>query len=326
MWSLLSVVAGYPTICHSKHDLLINAKAASSRCEECETYHKRLHTMATREKFDLHSTSTNPNSHTNYRYLTRSQLSTRLHNKHDEHWKSGLQLERLKKKIREVCECEHGVALDEEKHEYLKASLEDYVSARCKHVPVHFRRFSGINSSKQHHWRMPNLWSGTSLWSNDAATCRKQLWIVWKVLVVLNYLENARWETIHVPTSHKKLYTFQTMLIDSCKKPGMCLGVEFQKCVVYLVDEIHIKDNLVFDKYCGHPGIYWSWEHKQSINRIWKIHNGLPRSPLIHDYVDGSWVIDWLVFLICSFLHLLQLETCYLTHCGMLWLGLNGVA
>ena len=119
-----SVIAGYPTIRHNKCDLLIDAEALSSgRCVECEKYRKTLHTMATRKKFDSHSTSTNPNSHTNYRYLTRSQLTTRLHNMHDEHRKSALQLERLKKKVQEVCKS--GVSLDEEMHEYLKASLED---------------------------------------------------------------------------------------------------------------------------------------------------------------------------------------------------------
>ena len=73
--------------------------------------------MATQEKFDSHS---NPNSYTNYHYLTRSQLTTRLHNMHYEHHKSALQLE---KKGQEVCKS--GVSLDEEMHEYLKASLED---------------------------------------------------------------------------------------------------------------------------------------------------------------------------------------------------------
>ena len=94
-----------------------------------------------------------------HRYLTRSQLTTRLHNMHWWASKKCSSAWMLKEKIQNVNESKIGVALDEDMHdECLKASLQ-----RWQHILlVHFRKISGISSSKQRQWKMPNLSSGVS--------------------------------------------------------------------------------------------------------------------------------------------------------------------
>ena len=93
---------------------------------------------------------------------------------------------------------------------------------------------------------------------------------------------------------------------------------DYQKCVILLVDEVHIKDDLVFDKH---------FDLGNTNNQLMDFEKSIMgeqesqlATSMIMLMVRGSCVSH-----MHSFLHLLQLETCFLIHCGMQWPGLNGV-
>ena len=75
----------------------------------------------------------------------------------------------------------------------------------------------------------------------------------------------------------------------------MSKWADYQKCVVLLVDEVHIKDDLVFDKHSGNILGFINLgntnnqliEFEQSImcEQESQLHGN------IYDYVDGLWII-----------------------------------
>lgn len=97
----------YGTIRHSQYEILILVDEV--RCIKYHEYRKRLHMMVSRQK--QQSDTTQPSSQANYRYLTPSQLCSRLHNLHKAHENVRHKYERLKKMLALYCDsygCVHG--------------------------------------------------------------------------------------------------------------------------------------------------------------------------------------------------------------------------
>ena len=102
-----------PTIRHCHCSILLDSEAP--RCLVCSDYRRVLHAMMSRTST---SDKTVTSSHANYRYLTTPEKVDRLRHLHKENRTAKLKIQRMKEKLSRVI-TEKGVSLDEETTEDL---------------------------------------------------------------------------------------------------------------------------------------------------------------------------------------------------------------
>ena len=106
------------TVRHKDCHLLLPPGSTCIRCAKCVRHRSSLRIQAKRTvKSNISRTA--PSSHTNYRYLSRSELILRLEQEHRQCQLISKRCQRLKTKIEEVSE-RTGVAVDQKIHEGLK--------------------------------------------------------------------------------------------------------------------------------------------------------------------------------------------------------------
>ena len=106
------------TVHHKDCNLLLPPDSVCTRCPKCIRHRSSLQIQAKR-KIQSSISRTAPSSHTNYRYLSRSELILRLEREHHQRQLVSKQCQRLKTRIEEVSE-RAGVAVDQMTHEGLK--------------------------------------------------------------------------------------------------------------------------------------------------------------------------------------------------------------
>ena len=106
------------TVRHKDCNLLLPPDSACVRCAKCVRHRSSLQIQA-KQKVKSNSSRTAPSSHTNYRYLSRSELILRLEREHHQRQLISKQCQRLKTRIEDVSE-RAGVTVDQTTHEGLK--------------------------------------------------------------------------------------------------------------------------------------------------------------------------------------------------------------
>lgn len=130
----------------------------SDRCSECAKLRK---TLARKEKrTETGYSSTNPESHANYRYLTTAQLVNRMQELHHNHTLLMKYIQRLKDIINSSVETV-GVSVDDELHEHLCSTMMNFNDEVTKaHAPNSFKHLfwqqqlkaTTVKSSKGMRW------------------------------------------------------------------------------------------------------------------------------------------------------------------------------
>jgi len=105
------------TVRHKDCYLLLPPDSTCVRCAMCIQQRRSLQIQAKRMESEISRTA--PSSHTNYRYLTRTELIVRLSGEHHQRQLISKQCQRLKARIEEVSE-KAGVSVDPETHDGLK--------------------------------------------------------------------------------------------------------------------------------------------------------------------------------------------------------------
>ena len=106
------------TIHHKDCLVLLPPDSSSSRCDRCTRHRSSLQIQAKRLQEATPSRS-EPSSHTNYRYLSHSELILRLSQEHHQRQLISKQRERLKEKL-ELISQKVGVSVDQDLHDGLK--------------------------------------------------------------------------------------------------------------------------------------------------------------------------------------------------------------
>ena len=123
------------TIRHRDCCLLLPPDSTSLRCDRCTHYRSSLRVQAKR-MLDASSalSRTAPSSHTNYRYLTRSELIHRLGQEHRKRQLITKKHQRLKARLEQVSE-NAGVCVDKELHDGLKEIMQTASSSVLQSLP-----------------------------------------------------------------------------------------------------------------------------------------------------------------------------------------------
>ncbi len=209
--------------------------------------------MVHREKQRQLDELASPSSHANYRYLKDAEKDSRLHNLHSLYRNTKSKLDRLRLKIGQATS-ESGVQLDEETHDDMVSMME--TSSRdveSTHPEGSFQRIFWEEQRK-------------------AVRCKDPRQIRWHPLIIkwclyLRHRSSGAYETLRnsgvlkLPSQRTlRDYThyIQAHVGFSEESDKELLRVasykelqEWERCVVLLIDEMHLKEDLVYDKVTG---------------------------------------------------------------------------
>ena len=228
------------------------------RCLQCNTYRQTLNRMALRATQERNDDKCHPESHTNYCRLTPSEKDDRMHQLHQKNRLYKQKIERLKLKLEKAIE-ERGSVVDNELHGDLLATMREKSSDINKRYPQDsFQRM---------------FWDAQL----KAATLNNSKNIKWDPLIIrwclyLRHLSSSAYEmlresgVITLPSQRTlRDYTYYTKAstgfsadVDAqlmrAANPETCK--EREKLVAILMDEMHIKEDLVYDKHTGEKHAY----------------------------------------------------------------------
>ena len=209
--------------------------------------------MATRQA-KSHGEKTAPNSHVNYRYLTSPEKADRLHHMHDLLRKTRQQVQRLSLKIEKIIH-EKGVELDDSTHNDLLHMMKESSSR----IDVTY----SDDSFQKIFWKQ----------QMKAATLGNPRSVRWHPLMIkwclyLRHLSGKAYEHFResgciVLPSQRTLrdYTYHVHSTTgfSAEEDKQLMSAakveqsteEWKKCVVLVMDEMYLKEDLFYDKHSG---------------------------------------------------------------------------
>ena len=194
---------------------------------------------------------TDPSSHTTYCNLTNEEKDQRLHRLQQERKANRSKVTRLKQKISKITE-EQGIQLDEVLHKDMQLIVDEEKDAIHSKYPE--------NSFQRLFWEQQEK----ALTLKNARSMRwHPLFIKW--CIYLRHLSRASYEMlrnsgcIKLPsqqTLRDYTYYVQTAIgfsVEVDQEIARCadLSKHLNKYVTLVIDEVHIKEELVFDKHQG---------------------------------------------------------------------------
>ena len=237
---------GVPSIYHVKCEVLISQ--GSSICDRCKKHHKSLCAMASRDHKDE---ITDPSSHTNYTYLSTPEKNDRLSRLHKENRKLTFWVTQLEQKLLAVT-AQDGITLTDELHNDMKK-----MAAACT-TQIHSTHRDG--SFPRLFWDQQVKASG---YKNSKSMKWHPLFIKW--CLYLRHLSGRSYEllrksgcvklpsqsTLRDYTHHIPAKVGFSAEVDQHLVDAAFLSNNLNKYVILVMDEMHIKHDLVYDKHDG---------------------------------------------------------------------------
>lgn len=243
-------IIGKPTIRHTACPVLIEE---GKRCSSCKEYRKSLHAMTSRYMTtQLNENRTAADSHVNYRYLTSSEKNERLSRLHQINKAAKRRITILENKIEEISNSV-GESVDKQTHQDLLTILQENEE---------YQRKLPAGSFKELFWNQ-QLKAGLS--RSHSAMRWHPLMIKW--CIYLRHLSSGCYEALRqsgcitLPSQRTlRDYTHfakatmgfsvdvDLQLIEAAEASNC---PEWKKCVVILMDEMYIRESLVYEKSSG---------------------------------------------------------------------------
>ncbi len=243
-----------PTIRHTQCEYLLPPESPA-RCQVCKKHGNTLRAQLSRHNSHQATpvSRTDPSSHVSYQSLTEEEKIERMRNLHEKLRQTQKQRDRLKAKLAEVVE-RQGVEVDSDTNDDLcNITRSEAVQVTEKFPPGSFQRI---------------FWEQQV----DAISRKDARGMRWHPLMIrwclyLRHRSSGAYETLRnsgclVLPSQRTLRDY-THFVKAA--PGFSTEVdqqlmtaagfdtleEWQKCVVVLLDEMHIRQDLVYEKHSG---------------------------------------------------------------------------
>ena len=245
---------GYATIRHSSCSVLLPKDAGNRRCEQCQAFRSVLRAQLSRHMKADNSDRTNPSSHVRYSCLDKDELTSRLRQVKSFQKDASRKVKQLEAKLAaaEAAIERASHTVDEETHSDLVSIVEQQSSVVAKQFPP--------NSFAHVFWHQ-QLKAATR--PNSRGMRWHPLMIKWALF--LQYQSAGAYETIRnyvaLPSQRTlRDYSHHTKahigFSDEADKQLMSIAdvlqiQDWQKYVILLMDEMHIREDLVYDKHTG---------------------------------------------------------------------------
>ena len=246
-------MTGVSSIYHVKCEVLINSTNLTKRCSTCKKHRQTLSAMVSREQKlkSTFSSRSDPSSHTRYSYLRTPQKDERLRRLHQDKRKLNLRIMCLEKKLTSAT-TQDGINLTSELHDDFKEIASENIS--------------NIHSS------YPEDSLARLFWDQQvkASQFKKSTSMKWHPLFIkwclyLRHISGKSYELLRKSGCIK--LPSQSTLRDytHCIPSGIgfsaevdqnlldvaFLNNELNKYIFLIMDEVHIKHDLVYDKHEG---------------------------------------------------------------------------
>lgn len=240
-----------PTIRHISCEILLCTQARYDRCMQCSKFRKSLYTFRARQSA-LTDERLEPDSHTTYASLTSAEKDQRMKRLHDSLKQSERQCKEWQDRLDKVLE-ERGIH-DESIHDDMQAIMEEENEGILEKFPE--GSFARLFWQQQY----------------EAATKKDKRGMRWHSLMVkwclyLRHKSSGAYELLRdsgcIALPSQRTLRDYTHCVDSTigysaqvdqhlatvAKIDTCK--DYEKCVVLLIDEMYIKEELVYDKHSG---------------------------------------------------------------------------
>lgn len=247
--SVETKILSTPTIRHSRCELL--SITSSEHCRECTSYRDTLRASCSKQAHQT-TTRSDPSSCVNYRYLSETELRERLRATHNLQRNTQKKLERLKAKIVQSVE-KNGVDLDADSHDDILKMVEECTGdALKKYPPDSFQHVfwqqqlqCARKDKRQRRWHPLMIKWALYVWhlSGKAYDTIRE-----SGFIALPSQRTLRDYTYFVSSSVGFSTDVDKQLMEAAKIDTL---EEYQKCVACIMDEMHVKEDLVFSKHTG---------------------------------------------------------------------------
>lgn len=255
MASVESALLQSPTIRHTQCTLLAYGGKKNHRCEMCTKYRTTLRSLSSKTNHGMEaesSTAGSTCSHVNFRYLTTTQKLTRMRSIKKKYVNTAKKLKYMKSKLKKIID-KQGVSLDETSHSDIKKVMEEIATKKVGEINTPFREI---------------------FWSQQmkAATTSDSRQMKWHPLMIrwalyLRHQSNKCYETLReskcivLPSQrtlrdythylHNQAGVSREVTEDLMRVAKVDTMKDYQKCVCLAIDEMHIREGLVFNKGTG---------------------------------------------------------------------------
>ena len=235
-----------PSIYHANCEVLVTGD--SRKCKHCKKHRKSLCAMACRERKD---DVTDPSSHTNYACLHTPEKHERLSRNQKEKQRLSRKVVELESKLAAATE-QVGVTLDDKLHNDMKKIGASLMKQVYDSYPEgSFQRLfwdqqikaSGFKNSKSMKWHP--LFIKWSLYLKHLSGKAYEL-LRKSGCIKLPSQSTLRDYTHHIPATIGFSAENDQHLVDTA-----FLSQETNKYVLLVMDEMHVKHDLVYDKHSG---------------------------------------------------------------------------
>ena len=228
--------------CGSTHD----------RCASCIRSRATISRQLSRS-LQAGPSHTSSSSHTNYRFLSRTQLVSRLKETHHQLRLSSKQLERLKKKIVDAV-TSNGITVDEELHNGLQEIMSSESLKMAESLPPD--SFQQIFWQQQHEAASKSSAKGMRWHPMMIRWClylRHRSSGAYDTLRETGCLKLPSQRTLRDYTYYVKAKVGFSSEVDSMliRAAEVSASKELSQYVLLVIDEMHIREDLVYDKHSG---------------------------------------------------------------------------
>lgn len=238
--------------------ILIPSSLKADRCCSCQLFRSSLRSSLSKKSRAGELSATKrlePASHTPFCCLTRNELTTRLRNLRTLHTSTTRQLTILKRRLEAAID-QSGVNVDESTHADLAEIINKQNSAIIEKYPAD--TFPRIFWEQQ-----------LKVATSTTRDCRGHRWhpLMVKWALYLQHQSSSSYETLRSSgcfalPSQRTLRDYSHCINESTgfsdevdaqlmRAPEIANAEEWQKIVILLLDEMHIRDDLVYDKHTG---------------------------------------------------------------------------
>ena len=242
---------GFPSIFHTQCDVIVPQSTPSRRCAACTKHRRSLSKLVSRAASGHSDEHTHPSSHAPYSTLTTPEKDERLRRLHSEAKSSKLQLARLKAKVSKMIEAENTEVdkeLDGDIHEMVKDHENDVKSA---YPEGSFQRLfwdeqvkaSAVKDKRSMRWHPTFI-----RW---CLYLRHVSGRAYDVLRKSGCISLPSQRTLRDYTHYVSTKIGFCIEVDQMLVSALDMSVERNRYVALAMDEVHIRDGLVYDKHEG---------------------------------------------------------------------------
>ena len=226
---------------------------SNGRCDSCNDHRQILNRMLYRLQHTSKDDKTDPKSHTNYRYLSTPEKNERLKKLHDQCKVMKQQLNRTQQKLDEALEQRGVVIHEEDLHEELETIVDEQSPFIAESYPEHsFARIFWENQKRALSLANPRSMKWDPLMIRWCLYLRHFSHGAYKMLRETNVIRLPSQRTLQDYTYYTKACTgFSDEIDKQLMEAADFKNYPLNKYVIILMDEIHIKEDVVYDKHTG---------------------------------------------------------------------------